>query len=296
MAPAAAQVLGIARTQLGYTEPGLSDAPGTQVTKFGHWYATWAHQSGYVDTYWCAMFCSWVFANSGFAIAEAGRFGNCGPWIRWWKGQHRWAGRNSPSVGAQVFFDWDGDGVAEHVGLVESIRPDGRLVTLEGNATIGGGKHDGVYRMVRGRSYILGYGLPPYGTGAPAPAAKTAVSLTLPGPIAIGAGPDGKYGTSDARKVPAGKCPVLARGFGGPENITQRTWAAYWYRLMGTYSPGYFRQITATPAGQAEVTRAEIGPVTIAVAERMTREKFGPKTPPFRGVIVAQAWQIYQPT
>lgn len=294
MAPTAARVLEVARSQLGYTEPGTGDRPGTQVTKYGRWYSSWSHQSGYVDTYWCAMFCSWVFASAGFGIGEAGRFGNCNPWIRWWKSQKRWAG--SPVAGAQVFFDWDGDGAAEHVGLVESLRPDGRIVTLEGNASPGGGKHDGVYRMVRGRAYILGYGLPPYATTVSAPTARTASSLSLPGPVTIAAGPDGRFATSDARKVPWRKCPVMARGFGGPESSAQRLWAAYWYRLMGTFSPGYFAEISATAAGRAELTRAEIGPVSIGVAERMTRQKFGAQAAPFRGVIPAAAWRLYQPS
>lgn len=296
MAPTVTQVLGVAASQLGIKEPGWDTTPGGQVTKYSRWYVNWSHQTGYLDTYWCAMFASWCLATAGFGVTEAGRFGNCNPWIRWWKTQGRWAARTHPVPGAVVFYDWDGDGAAEHVGFVEKVLPDGRLQTLEGNATVGGGAHDGVYRMKRTRSYVLGYGLPPYATTAVRPAASTPASPAsrrLPGPIVIAAA-GGHYGTADARVVPWAQCPQMARGFGGPENPAQRAWAAYWYRLMGTFSPGYFRTITATPAGRAEVTRAEIGPATVGAAERMFRQ-LHPGAAAWRGVIPADAWRVYQP-
>jgi surface antigen len=290
-----ANTLAVARSQLGIKEPGLGDdSPGDQVTKYGHWYAAWSGQRGYIDTYWCAMWCSWVLATAGHSIESNGRFGNCNPWIKWFKARQRWAGRNSPRVGALVFYDWNNDGWCEHVGIVEAILPDGRIQAIEGNASIGGGAPDGVYRMRRARSYIAGYGLINYDSGGGAGTAGPA-SKRLPGPVAIGADPQGKLGTRDARAVPWSLCPQMGRGFGGAENASQRLWVAYFYRLMGTYSPGYFAQIAADPVGRKEIAGLEIGSVTIRVAEVMTRQVLGKKAPAFRGVVIQEAWKPYQP-
>jgi hypothetical protein len=88
----------------------------------------------------------------------------------------------------------------------------------------------------------------------------------------------------------------MPRGFGGTENASQALWAAYYLRLLGTYSPGYFSKLTATAQGRAEITRSEIGPATIAAAEQMTKEALGKTAPVFRGVIPQEAWKPYQPT
>ena len=295
--------LAVARSQLGIKEPGLGDdSPGDQVTKYGQWYAAWSGQRGYIDTYWCAMWCSWVLATAGHAVGSNGRFGNCNPWIRWFKAGGRWNGKNSPVVGALVFYDWNGDGAAEHVGIVEAILPDGRIQTLEGNASIGGGARDGVYRMKRSRTYIMGYGRINYtaaskpGGGAGSAPPIVVPSLRLTTPIPIGADPDHKLGTSDARRVPWSKCPMMPRGFGGPENASQRLWVAYYLRLLGTYSPGYLKSLTASAEGRAEVARLEVGPATVKAAEAMTKQALGAKAPTFRGVIPPEAWKPYQPS
>lgn len=289
MSPTVTQTLDVARSQLGTTEPGFGDAPGTQVTKYGQWYAAWSGARAYIDTYWCAMYVSWVLAAAGHSVTENGRFGNCNPWIKFFQRHGRYLGRGAtPPVGALVFYDWDGDNWAEHIGFVEKLLPDGRLQTLEGNATLGGRARDGVYRMKRSRTNVLGYGVPVYGPTFTAP------SMQLPGPIAIG-GIGGRLGTHDARVVPWRSCPVMPRGFGGPENTAQRTWCAYWYRLLASYAPGYFAALLADPAGKAEVARLEIGPASITSAEKMLRQRLGANTPPFHGVIPAAAWQLFQP-
>src|SRR5881392_2953055 len=101
--PTLAQTLACSRSQLGYQEPGWGDSPGGQVTKYGLWYASWARQPAYRDTYWCAMYQSWVLSVAGWSVADAGRFGNCNPWIAWLKKNHMWHGL--PAAGALVFFD-----------------------------------------------------------------------------------------------------------------------------------------------------------------------------------------------
>jgi surface antigen len=207
-----------------------------------------------------------VLAVAGMDPTDAGRYGNCGPWVRWLRKHGRWGSR--PRTGAIVFYDWDGDDLPEHVGLVEQVRADGRIVTIEGNATVPG-RRDGVYRMVR-RACILGFGYPPY--------AQTA----LPEPVGpLGARPG---------------YPTLVRGFGGPEDATgtQRWWVGQWYRSMGRYSPGYFKRVATDPRGAAEIARLEIGDGTLSVVRDMARQAFG-ETLQWRGAITPAIWGIYPP-
>jgi hypothetical protein len=171
-----------------------------------------------------------------------------------------------------VFFSWNGDSTAEHVGMVEAIRPNGRLVTIEGNVSAGGGQRDGVRRMVRGRGAVVGYGYPPY-----LPAASDS------------------FGVNGVGGTRAGY-PTLAEGSGGPDDGsgTARWWAGQWFRLMGRWSPGYFKQILATPQGKAEVARLEIGPVTLGVSHRMATEALGDRLR-WEDAITRQLWAIYPP-
>lgn len=264
MAATVARVLDVARSQLGRVEPGVgNDDPGNQLTPYGTWYAAWSGQPAFRDTYWCAMFVSWVLATAGFTPTEAGRFGNCNPWIQWFKNQGRWGA--TPRPGAVVFFSWDGDARAEHVGIVESLRVDGRVVTLEGNATIPG-RHDGVYRMVRSRGSIVGYGYPPYLSGYPG-----------------AGGPRPGY-------------PTLVAGTGGPENTTgtQLWWTAQWFRLLARWAPGYYKRITGSAEGRAELARREVGPVTLAVSRDVARQLLGDELD-WRGAITPQVWAIFPP-
>jgi len=251
------RVLDVARSQLGTTEPRTS-----QITKYGIWYAKWSGNRAFKDTFWCAMWVSWVMATAGFTPAESGRFANCNPWIKWFKKQGRF--NQTPKPGAVVFFSWDGDTIAEHVGIVESVLADGRIVTLEGNSTMPGVR-DGVYRRKRGRSNVVGYGHPPYAAG--------------------GAGLGGtRLGY-----------PTLTRGFGGiAAPGDQRWWVGQWYRLMARHSPGFYRKVTASGAGQNEIKALEIGDATLAVTKEMATVALGNQLD-WKGAITPQIWAIYPP-
>jgi surface antigen len=57
-----------------------------------------------------------------------------------------------------ILFDWDGDGVADHIGLVEKVNSDGSVTTIEGNTSNPKTGQEGVWRRTRYESTILGYG------------------------------------------------------------------------------------------------------------------------------------------
>lgn len=122
--------------------------------KGGEKYWKWYGFSNHVD--WCAIFCSWCADQCGYI--ESGtlpKFSVVGDGANWFKSRHRWAGRGySPRPGDFIFFDYEQDGVLDHVGIVESC--DGKAVT-----TIEGNSSDACKRnsYVVGSSSIAGYGL-----------------------------------------------------------------------------------------------------------------------------------------
>jgi len=118
--------------------------------KFWKWYGF----NSRVD--WCAIFVSWCADQCGYI--ENGmcpKFAVVGDGASWFKTRHRWSGRGyKPNPGDIIFFDYEQDGVLDHVGIVESC--DGKIVTtIEGNS--GDACKRNSYGV--GNSQIAGYGL-----------------------------------------------------------------------------------------------------------------------------------------
>ena len=82
---------------------------------------------------WCACFVSWCYGQMG--LSEP-RFASCqSQGIPWFQSHGQWGGRDYANIapGDAIFFDWDLDGRADHVGLV--VGTDGsRVYTVEGNS------------------------------------------------------------------------------------------------------------------------------------------------------------------
>ena len=105
---------------------------------------------------WCACFVSWCGDQCGYL--DAGilpKFSYCDSGIAWFQERGQWQGREYiPSPGDIIFFDYDHNGSANHVGIVEFC--DGSTVnTIEGNAG------DAVKQLSCAveSEKILGYGL-----------------------------------------------------------------------------------------------------------------------------------------
>lgn len=154
----AEDLLAVAKTQLGYQESEnnyivTQEGEKKGYTRYGQWYG-----DAYGD--WDAVYVAFClyYAN----IEDLSREADCQSWVELLaeKGIYRSAADHRPKAGDIIFFDYDGDVKAEHVGIVESVE-DG-ICTIEGD----------VFRQVSRCSYdsldqsIMGYGVLPENKGA----------------------------------------------------------------------------------------------------------------------------------
>ena len=119
----------------------------------GYPYWSWYGFSSRVE--WCACFVSWCYAQVG--LSEP-RFSGCtSGGMAWFQSHGQWADRNYADIapGDAIFFDWDGSGNADHVGIVVGV-DESRVYTVEGNS---GNDACNYKSYLRGSSVIRGYGL-----------------------------------------------------------------------------------------------------------------------------------------
>ena len=103
---------------------------------------------------WCAIFVSWCANESGIINNTIPKFSLCTDGVKWYKDHNQWENKSYiPQTGDIIFFDWNGDGHVQHVGIVEK-EENGKVYTIEGNSN----------DEVRNKSYslnnksIYGYG------------------------------------------------------------------------------------------------------------------------------------------
>lgn len=163
-----ARVLAAARAEVGVTEqpPGSNDGP-----RIGD-YRTATAGAGVGP--WCAYFVSWAANQAGTPVGETGQgFGSVAALGAW----AQRTGRTVPVPQAGDIIVWGG----RHIGIVESVDPDGSIHTIEGNSS------DSVTRRTYGpdgggaTSYVR-LGKAATATAAPAtgPSGPPAAVLTAP--------------------------------------------------------------------------------------------------------------------
>lgn len=108
---------------------------------------------------WCGCFLSFIGDICGFL--EAGiipKFSWCDDGVRWFRDKNQWQESGyAPIPGDIAFFDWDGNGSANHVGLVEYVDSE-NVYTIEGNMDDSCARRS--YRL--DSRVIMGYGTPVY--------------------------------------------------------------------------------------------------------------------------------------
>ncbi|MGI8780689.1 MAG: CHAP domain-containing protein [Solirubrobacteraceae bacterium] len=123
--PAGQAVLNLVRGEVGQAEqpPGSNDSP--RIAQYRQ--ATVGSGVGP----WCAYFTSWAAREAGVPLGDAGQgFGRVDDVYAWAQraGKAIPAGSGTPQPCDLVVWD-------EHIGVVESVLPDGRIQTVEGNSS-----------------------------------------------------------------------------------------------------------------------------------------------------------------
>ena len=108
---------------------------------------------------WCAIFVSWCADQCGYLDAGVlPKMEGVRPYVDWFIERGQWQGRDyEPSPGDIIFFDWESDGLADHVGIVEKVE-NGLIYTVECNS----GDRCVENRYYLGSTPVYGFGLPLY--------------------------------------------------------------------------------------------------------------------------------------
>jgi hypothetical protein len=144
-----AGLVAVARSQVGYREPGYRKSK----------YNRWMKQTG-LDDPWCGYFVSWLShaSGDGRAVARAARFPDQ---IKAEK--KRKATTSKPAVGRLAYIDLFNDGRTKHVGIVS--RFDSKHVwVVEGNVDARGKSSTprGVHVVKRSRDRVNFYATPQF--------------------------------------------------------------------------------------------------------------------------------------
>lgn len=144
---AESSIVTVAKTQVGETG-GL---------KYCNWY-------GYrYRIEWCACFVSWCANQCGYINSGVvPKYKWCLDARDWFMERNQWVSDSKyrPKSGDIIFYDWNGNGVIDHTGIVVGTESNGRIHTIEGN-TYDVVRNDRVIYV--GDPDICGYGIPNYG-------------------------------------------------------------------------------------------------------------------------------------
>jgi cell wall-associated NlpC family hydrolase len=148
-------VVDAAKSQLNYRETGNND------TIFGKWY-------GLNNNPWCAMFVSWCYDQAGSVSKVAAQtkkgFASCDAGLKWFTKKNKIVPVGQAQAGDLVFFQFDKDAQADHVGICASNDGKGFLMVYEGNTSSDSkgsqSNGDGVFLKKRSYSLIMGVARP----------------------------------------------------------------------------------------------------------------------------------------
>jgi hypothetical protein len=140
------KLLALCEADLGYQETGNND------TKFGKWY-------GLNNQPWCAMSASKMYFDAGAISSVANTkkgFASCDAWLKYLTKNNQIVPLGQAKAGDLVFFQFDEDAQAVHVGIVHKHNKTLKFVMVyEGNTSADkkGSQSNGDGFYLKKRSY-----------------------------------------------------------------------------------------------------------------------------------------------
>lgn len=209
MTMTASKALAWAASQIGYTR---WDDP-EEGSLYGRWYAK--KHGAYYGTSgvpFCAMFASWCLTDDdGASVIPGGDFAYVPYGINAARSAGQLVAPSNAAPGDLICFDWDGDGVADHVGLVEA-NYGSWVQTIEGNTSSGAAGSQsnggGVWRRTRTWDSVCAVIRPRYGDATTTSGYTDVTALQA----AVGATADNVVGPDTTKRIYA---VVAASSWGG---------------------------------------------------------------------------------
>lgn len=158
-----ADLIAVARTQIGYTELDTKTGMPLQAGQDGG-YTKYGASFGDPTGAWCAYFVSWCATQAGIPNSIVPRLGNCAATVRWYTNHGRFCSGSSgyvPKTGDIVFFNWSGGSTAKHIGIITGVSGT-NIYTIEGNTDSSVGYRCAGKTRSMTAKYIVGYGVPAY--------------------------------------------------------------------------------------------------------------------------------------
>ena len=151
----AKKLLSLCEAKLDYQETGNND------TEFGKWF-------GMNNQPWCAMAASKMYFDAGLISSVANTkkgFASCDLWLKYLIKNNQIVPIGQAQAGDLVFFQFDEDAAADHVGIVKSHNKTLKnLQVYEGNTSSGKvgsqSNGDGFYLKKRNYSIIMAVARP----------------------------------------------------------------------------------------------------------------------------------------
>lgn len=161
-----ADAKGIIEKALSYQ--GTYDGGNNNVIFNTHYYGSEVSGAAYP---WCCAFVWDIFRMCGLSdlFYDGKKTAYCPTVLNWAKENGLTVPKSSGKYGDIVLFDWNGDGIADHIGFIISKNSDGSYTTIEGNTANYNYSNGGyVLKMTRYQSQIIGIVRPKYdGTTSP---------------------------------------------------------------------------------------------------------------------------------
>lgn len=142
---------------------------------------------------WCCTFVWDIFRMCGLSKLFYGgnKTAYCPAVYDWGNKNKLTVAKSKGTKGDIILFDWNKDGVADHIGFIVAKNSDGSYTTIEGNTSVTNNSNGGeVQQRTRTQSTIISIIRPKYTTTT---TAKTAVTVAMPTLKAGSKGTQTKY-------------------------------------------------------------------------------------------------------